>query len=792
MRPDQQDSPGAWRRLQLVVAGAIVLAALGIARQLVTTDFGFSETLRGSARVVTEVDPGGAADRAGIAVGDVIVADPGVVTYVEPWTEREIWAWNRRLGDALRSGHVPMRIRRAGTERLVDVEPGGQTLPAAIRQLRRAGPFLPTMFAFLAMAAVLARGSRRGHHAQRVVAYSFACLGPCWAFNFPAPGWPRWMMLLSSVVINGLSIAGLALLATFVWTFPTRSRLPELRTLKAGVVAVGTAAAVVSILDNSGVIAFVLPGNQAQITFNLAMTVVILVGLIWQVRSAAGIIARRQARALLGAVVVGFGLTIAGVVAPQLLGINSVLAFTIFFPAPGLVPIVFGLAVLRYRLFDADGLAPRAAIYAVVIVTSVAVYVAVMAGLEAAFSAQAGRHAAAGRWLGFLLVLGVGEPLRALGQRVLDRWLARDRRAFVESCSRLAAVVGTAPDPRAIETLVRVSLDAREARVLDLEETLAEDTLAAVQARLVERAVQRVVEIPDPAAVDALLALEIEILVAMPSPFGSRPLRGPAAGPGPTGPRARALGLTLPMAPHLLDAPVRDALANVGRVIGTALSHDAERAGLASKLREAAEERAHIAMELHDGTGATLAAARLLAQLARSTWEREGADPISALDALDRALKDALVDMRSTLWTLDESHGTWAALAAQVRRHAGDVCSAARLELAMTCDDVTCQEPSARVRLAVFRLVQEALNNAVRHAGATRVRCALMSSGAGLELKFEDDGVGLPSILSGEGRGLKNMRFRVETLGGRIAFERPDAGGTRIVAHIPWAPNGQA
>jgi signal transduction histidine kinase len=360
---------------------------------------------------------------------------------------------------------------------------------------------------------------------------------------------------------------------------------------------------------------------------------------------------------------------------------------------------------------------------------------------------------------------------RAVGQRVLDRWLARDRRALLARCSTLAAEVASASDARAVEALVCNTLEARNALVLDLREANARETISeAAQRSLAEKGTQRVVEIRDEAVVDALLAVDVDVLVAVP---GHLP---------------RVLAVSLRVAPKLLDGAAREALRNVGRVIGAALDRNEERAGLASRLKDAHDERAQIAMELHDGTGATLAAARLLTQLARTTYEGSG-DTGGPLEALERTLKDGLVDMRSTLWTLDQSHGTWSALAAQVRRHAGDVCTAARLELAMSADDGNGHTPTARIRLAVFRVVQEALNNVVRHAAAKRVTCKLTASEVAIELVVEDDGIGLPAMRSettrGDGRGLRNMQRRVESLGGSLSFARPEAGGTRIVAELP-------
>ncbi|MEZ5077721.1 MAG: GAF domain-containing sensor histidine kinase [Solirubrobacterales bacterium] len=85
----------------------------------------------------------------------------------------------------------------------------------------------------------------------------------------------------------------------------------------------------------------------------------------------------------------------------------------------------------------------------------------------------------------------------------------------------------------------------------------------------------------------------------------------------------------------------------------------------------------------------------------------------------------------------------------------------------------------------VYRLVQEALNNAAKHAGATRVQVGAAWAGGELRITVEDDGSGFDPETVAAGRGLTGMRERVEALGGRVELTAADGGGTRVVAVVP-------
>jgi signal transduction histidine kinase len=108
----------------------------------------------------------------------------------------------------------------------------------------------------------------------------------------------------------------------------------------------------------------------------------------------------------------------------------------------------------------------------------------------------------------------------------------------------------------------------------------------------------------------------------------------------------------------------------------------------------------------------------------------------------------------------------------------------------LAAEDYEPQDP--RIEEAVFRVAQEGLWNALRHAGAERVIVRLRTNGHAVHLQIEDDGcgfdAGVRSVLAvpeGHGLGLSGMRDRVEALGGRFHIRSRPGAGTRLDAVLP-------
>jgi signal transduction histidine kinase len=88
----------------------------------------------------------------------------------------------------------------------------------------------------------------------------------------------------------------------------------------------------------------------------------------------------------------------------------------------------------------------------------------------------------------------------------------------------------------------------------------------------------------------------------------------------------------------------------------------------------------------------------------------------------------------------------------------------------------------------VYRVAQEALGNAVRHSGASRIAIRLAARGEMLELAVCDNGRGLGErALHGEGLGRRIMNYRAQAIGGGVEWRQAGSGGTEVLLQVPLA-----
>ncbi|SAL48294.1 putative signal transduction histidine kinase [Caballeronia peredens] len=208
-------------------------------------------------------------------------------------------------------------------------------------------------------------------------------------------------------------------------------------------------------------------------------------------------------------------------------------------------------------------------------------------------------------------------------------------------------------------------------------------------------------------------------------------------------------------------------------------------------LLAATEERARraLAQDLHDETGAALTAANLA--LARAAHWLPADAPAALGDALHQA-REALADVSDTSHRIVETlqtpafdAGIAAALDTWIERF--------RARTAMSVDfacprDARLQRLSHDMSLALLRVMQEALGNVARHAGAARASVTVDIDGDGVTLTVEDDGVGISAAARRKnGRfGLAGMRARCEALGGSLRVAAAKPVGTCVRARLPW------
>jgi signal transduction histidine kinase len=214
-----------------------------------------------------------------------------------------------------------------------------------------------------------------------------------------------------------------------------------------------------------------------------------------------------------------------------------------------------------------------------------------------------------------------------------------------------------------------------------------------------------------------------------------------------------------------------------------ALARMVERAVMAQE-----EERRRIAYDVHDGIAQLIVSAKQHVDTARDLAD---VGPPRARHELARAgqrLEAAIVETRRVLRALRPSAVDSLGLADAMRRAldeaAGDAGWAARF-----VDELGDTPVPPAVETAAFRILQESLLNAARHANGTSVEVELGGRPGWLCLEVRDDGVGLrPEALSGRGLGLAGMRERARLLGGTCRIENRVGGGTAVSVALPLGP----
>ena len=214
----------------------------------------------------------------------------------------------------------------------------------------------------------------------------------------------------------------------------------------------------------------------------------------------------------------------------------------------------------------------------------------------------------------------------------------------------------------------------------------------------------------------------------------------------------------------------------------------AERNALTRKLIAVQdEERRHLARELHDEFGQSLTAIAAQAAAAAHTAERECPPLLEECRGISRTTAGMMEKLRGALVRLRppdiEELGLTLSLESLVASWNGFEKGRTRFDIAIVgkVDDLP---PSVCANL--YRIAQEAITNAAKHAHASCVRLHLEAGHAEIVLSVEDDGEAAGGSLAPKaGMGLLGMQERVVSLGGTLRFERPAAGGARLVATIP-------
>jgi two-component system, NarL family, sensor histidine kinase UhpB len=200
------------------------------------------------------------------------------------------------------------------------------------------------------------------------------------------------------------------------------------------------------------------------------------------------------------------------------------------------------------------------------------------------------------------------------------------------------------------------------------------------------------------------------------------------------------------------------------------------------------EERKRIARELHDETAQSLAALLIRLRLARDM--DDPTERAALIEELRLQLTAALEGIRRFARGLRPPALDELGLGPAIESHLRVVSETMGLPVRLEAEPLD-HALWPQAELALYRIVQEALSNVVRHAGATRATVRIRRENGFVAVTVEDDGKGFdPAEVLGRdggGLGLHGMQERASYLGGRVTVESEPGRGTRVRAEIPMA-----
>lgn len=473
--------------------------------------------------------------------------------------------------------------------------------------------------------------------------------------------------------------------------------------------------------------------------------------LVWRFRASRGVERQQLKWLALGAVLlVAFLVAIPMVDAVALPsgaweGVLFVAAF-----AP--LPISVGVAILRHNLYDIDRLLSRALVYGALTAAVIGSYVVVVGAVAMALGGDGALGAS-------LLATGV---VAVLFQPVRDR-LQRHVNRFV---------YGERDDPYAVLSRLGRRLEERPASGAVVQ-AVVETVAGALKLPYV--AIER-----EQHGVSATVGTSPKVAID--------PLRIPLTFQGGT------LGAML-VAPRDADEPFtaaeRRLLDDLARLAAAAVHAEVVMADLRRSRERLVtareEERRRLRNDLHDGLGPVLSGLTLKLEAGRNVFAH---DPeIDAfLAEMSGRTQAAVADVRRLVYALRppalDELGLVAALQQGMTHHesAGSERPRVSIEAPEGLPPL-----SAAVEVAAYRIAQEAITNAIRHAAAGNCVVRLTARDGGLLLEVTDDGLGIAAARPA-GIGLISMRERAEELGGTFRIEPVASGGTRVEAWLPSLP----
>lgn len=197
-----------------------------------------------------------------------------------------------------------------------------------------------------------------------------------------------------------------------------------------------------------------------------------------------------------------------------------------------------------------------------------------------------------------------------------------------------------------------------------------------------------------------------------------------------------------------------------------------------SKL-ELQDERLRISRDLHDNIGAelTLISSTLDAKAFKSDSEKEK----NELENISNFSRNAMSQLRETIWAIRNESNSLEVFATRIREYSGKLCAPLKIEpeVNSSLDREFMLSPAKTINL--YRLCQEAIHNAVKHAHCTRLSTTITAHSGQIKIVISDNGKGFDTTATEKGNGIANMKSRAKEIGGIFQLNSSPGQKTEVI-----------
>ena len=194
-------------------------------------------------------------------------------------------------------------------------------------------------------------------------------------------------------------------------------------------------------------------------------------------------------------------------------------------------------------------------------------------------------------------------------------------------------------------------------------------------------------------------------------------------------------------------------------------------------------ERQRVGQELHDSLGQRLTGLELFLHSIKEDLQKQAADTQAQCAVFTRELQQTVKLSRLLSHGLSPITEATGGLAGALRQLASSTFELSRIPCAYHGpEELTPQNPE--VSLHLYRITQEAINNALRHSGARKITISLAESSNSVRLSITDDGCGFDPARKHDGLGLRLLRYRAEVIGAHLRVQSAPGKGTTITCTL--------